>query len=92
MMTNMGFTKEVDMSDKDTTANFGMGLIIGAAIGTAIGMLYAPQSGKKTRALLREKADETVEKAEDIIEDARDRAKKIIADAQKKAEELTEKI
>lgn len=80
------------MSDKDTTANFGMGLIIGAAIGTAIGMLYAPQSGKKTRALLREKADETVEKAEDIIEDARDRAKKIIADAQKKAEELTEKI
>lgn len=80
------------MSDKDTTANFGMGLIIGAAIGTAIGMLYAPQSGKKTRALLREKADETVEKAEDIIEDARDRAKKIIADAQKKAGELTEKI
>jgi len=79
------------MSDKDTMASFGLGLLIGAAIGTAIGMLYAPQSGKETRELIREKAIETREKAEDIIEDARERAKKIVADAKTKADELTNK-
>lgn len=33
------------------------GLILGGAVGAALGILYAPRSGKKTRALLAEKTD-----------------------------------
>lgn len=33
------------------------GLLFGGAIGAAIGILYAPRAGKKTRALLAEKTD-----------------------------------
>ena len=68
----------------------GIGFIVGAAIGLAIGFLYAPQPGEQTRALIREKAGKTKEKAEDIIEEARERAKKIIADAKGKAAEIRE--
>lgn len=33
------------------------GLILGGAVGAALGILYAPRSGKKTRALLAEKTE-----------------------------------
>lgn len=33
------------------------GLILGGAVGAALGILYAPRSGKKTRAMLAEKTD-----------------------------------
>lgn len=32
---------------------------LGLGIGVAVGILFAPKSGEETRALLREKADET---------------------------------
>lgn len=33
------------------------GIVLGGAIGAALGILYAPRAGKKTRALLAEKTD-----------------------------------
>lgn len=33
------------------------GLIFGGAVGAAIGILYAPRAGKKTRAILAKKTD-----------------------------------
>ena len=79
------------MADSDSMASFGIGLLLGAAVGTAIGMLYAPQSGAETRALLKEKAAETKTKAEEILEEARERAKKIIADAKGEAAAIESK-
>ncbi len=78
------------MSDHNTGNSFAIGFIVGAAIGLAVGILYAPHSGKETRAILREKAEIAKEKAEEIIEDAKEKAKVIVAEARDKATEIKE--
>jgi gas vesicle protein len=42
---------------------FFSGLMMGAVIGAAFALLYAPQSGSETRQLVKEKALEVKEKA-----------------------------
>jgi gas vesicle protein len=59
------------MSSRD---NFAMGFLLGAVAGIAIGFLYAPKTGRETRAMLREKAGELREKAEEVTEKAREMA------------------
>ena len=78
------------MSDSDTFQGLITGFFIGAAIGLAVGFLYAPHAGEETRTLIREKAGRTKEKAEDIIEEAKERAKRIIADARGKAVDISQ--
>ena len=63
---------------------------VGAAIGLAVGFLYAPRPGREMRATIREKAEEAKDKAEEIIEEAKERGKRIIADAKGKAAEIKE--
>lgn len=53
------------MGEKDSGSSFAIGFIIGAIAGVAIGFLYAPKSGKETRAMLREKAGEVAERAKE---------------------------
>ena len=53
------------MSDKESGGNFIAGFIIGAIAGMAIGFLYAPKSGKETRAYLKEKASTVTGKAKE---------------------------
>ena len=48
--------------DKDGAVSFGIGMLTGLVIGGTLALLYAPQSGKETRAAIKEKAAE-VEKA-----------------------------
>ena len=62
------------MSDKDSGASFIVGFTIGAAVGLAIGFLYAPKPGRETRTLLKEKAVETKEKASEVTEKAKEAA------------------
>ena len=62
------------MSDKDTGTSFAIGFLVGAVVGVAIGFLYAPKSGKETRALLKEKAEEVKEKAGEVTEKAKEAA------------------
>jgi len=40
--------------------------LLGAALGVGLGVLFAPQDGKKTRAQLKEKIDDLIEKAKEI--------------------------
>ena len=75
------------MADNNTSGLF-IGFVMGAAIGLAVGFLYAPLPGWEMRALIREKAEKAKEKAEDIIAEAEKRAKRIIADAKGKAAEI----
>lgn len=42
------------------------GFALGAAVGTIVGLLIAPRSGKETRALLKKSADTLPELAEDL--------------------------
>jgi gas vesicle protein len=49
--------------NRDSSAGFFTGLIVGALIGGAMALLYAPQSGPETRRMVKEKALEAKEKA-----------------------------
>jgi len=62
------------MNEKDTGSHFLVGFIVGTVVGVAIGFLYAPKSGKETRALLKEKAGEVKEKASEVTERAKEAA------------------
>lgn len=61
------------MSDRDNSS-FAIGFLLGAVAGVAIGFLYAPKTGKETRAMLKEKAGEVKEKAEEGIQLAKEAA------------------
>ena len=58
--------------NKDHAVGFGIGLLTGAVIGGVIALLYAPQSGKETRAMLKDKAtrvvDTVMEKTGEIVD------------------------
>jgi gas vesicle protein len=62
------------MNNRNSGAMVGAGLVAGLAIGVALGFLYAPQSGKKTRAILKKRAVEIQEAAGEMAEDIRERA------------------
>jgi len=59
------------MDDRGSSGIFLSGLLIGAIVGVAIGMIFAPQSGKETRELVREKVSTAKEKADELIQKAR---------------------
>jgi gas vesicle protein len=54
------------MSDNET-GSFFTGVIVGAVVGVALGLLFAPQSGKETRELVKTKAVQAKEKASELI-------------------------
>jgi gas vesicle protein len=72
------------MADGDRGSGFAIGLIVGAVLGLAIGFLFAPQSGKETRQLLREKAGAARERAAEITKKVRETAGEAVKKAQTK--------
>lgn len=60
------------MSEKEGGSSFLIGFIIGTVTGMAVGFLYAPKSGKETRALLKEKVGDVREKASEMTGKARE--------------------
>lgn len=74
------------MTQEEQSSSIGVGFAMGLLIGAAIGILYAPRSGRETREIIKEKAEVTKEKAEKVIEEA----EKIIGEAKKKAETIIE--
>ena len=48
-------------------------LAVGAAVGVAIGILFAPQSGKETRRMIGDKVSDVKDKASDMIDRGRDK-------------------
>lgn len=63
------------MSEKEGGSNFLVGFVIGAIAGVAIGFLYAPKSGKETRALLRQKASDVTSRIRGTSKEAEKRAR-----------------
>ncbi len=59
--------------NRGSVGNLGIGLLIGAAVGFALGMLYAPRPGWETREMLAEKAEEAVQKSKDVYQKAKGR-------------------
>lgn len=63
--------------------------LAGAAVGLGLGVLFAPKSGKETRAELKTKIDELLDQVKDIdLEEVRDNITKKVNELQKELKEL----
>ena len=77
------------MSERDEFGAFLVGFIVGGLTGAVVALLFAPQSGEETRALIKDKSIELRDKAQVSAEEAYARAEQLAADARTRAEELT---
>ncbi|MHB9022894.1 MAG: YtxH domain-containing protein [Armatimonadota bacterium] len=69
--------KEKSMANCDeSTSVFGIlsGMLVGLAIGAAVALLYAPQSGRETREDLAESLNELRERVDDLTHKVADEA------------------
>ncbi len=78
-------------TDYYSTTRRGSGLVaflIGGLIGGTLALLYAPQSGKKTRDLLVNEGQETADQVMKSIHDAQESVLATIEDAQARMESM----
>ena len=80
------------MSDRDEFGAFLVGFIVGGLTGAVISLLFAPQSGEETRAMIRDKSIELRDKAAQTAEEALARAEKLAAEARTRADELAQEV
>lgn len=66
--------------------------LIGVAVGTVIGILYAPQSGEETRKLISEKSQKAKEEVSEQVEKLKEEFDKLKKQVSKVTSEITEKI
>jgi gas vesicle protein len=75
--------------NSDEGVKLAAAFLIGGAIGAAVALLYAPQSGEETRSDIRRTArrvrreaadlvDDTIERMDDFVEDTKDMVSEII--------------
>jgi gas vesicle protein len=77
------------MSERDEFGAFLVGFIVGGLTGAVAALLFAPQSGEETRAVIKERSIELRDKAAEEAEAAWKRAEAAAIEARQKAEELT---
>jgi gas vesicle protein len=80
------------MSDRDEFGAFLVGFIVGGLTGAVVSLLFAPQSGEETRALIKDKSIELRDKATTSAEAAIARAEAAAAEARARAEELAKEL
>ena len=76
------------MSDRDEFGAFLVGFVVGGLTGAVVALLFAPQTGEETRALIKDKSIELRDKAQLTAEEAYARAEQSAKDAYARAEEL----
>ena len=76
------------MSDRDEFGAFLVGFIIGGLSGAVVALLFAPQTGEETRAMIKDKSIELRDRAQMTAEEALARAEQVAAEARTRAEEL----
>jgi gas vesicle protein len=76
------------MSDRDEFGAFLIGFVVGGLTGAVVALLFAPQSGEETRALIKDKSIELRDKAQITAEEAYSRAEEAAHEARVRAEEL----
>ena len=80
------------MSDRDEFGAFLVGFIVGGLSGAVVALLFAPQAGEETRALIRDKSIELRDKAQVSAEEAMTRAEAAAADARARADEMAKQL
>lgn len=76
----------------DNFGTFVAGFFVGGLIGAVVALLYAPQSGEKTRAVIKEKTIELVDKTTDTLEETYKKAEAAATDAVSKAQTLIKSV
>lgn len=76
--------------ENDKFGFFASGLLLGGVIGAVVGILYAPDSGKRTRKRIHRKSDELVDDVVKYAQQSRDKAEQIVEDGKKRVDELLE--
>ena len=74
------------MERKNSIIKTAAGLLIGAAIGTGLGILFAPSKGSKTRRKIRRGVSDATSDASDWITDTKDDVVKAAHDKKKEFE------
>ena len=85
-MTN---SNQTNKADEGSPSFFG-GLIMGGLLGAVVALLFAPQSGERTREQLTKAGEDAIAQGQKVVEEARERAEAIITDAQRRAERIAE--
>jgi len=80
------------MSDRDEFGAFLVGFIVGGLSGAVVALLFAPQSGEETRALIKDKSIELRDRAQQTAEEALARAEATAAEARARADELARQL
>lgn len=80
------------MSDNDEFGAFLVGFIVGGLSGAVVALLFAPQTGEETRALIKDKSIELRDRAQMTTEEALARAEAMAADARARADELAAQL
>ena len=80
------------MSDRDEFGAFLVGFIVGGLTGAVAALLFAPQSGEETRALIKDKSIELRDKAQETAEETIARAEAAAAEARARADELAKQL
>lgn len=65
-----------------------LGFFTGAVVGSIVSLLYAPKSGKELRSDIKDKSDDFFKETEEYLEQAKDKADKLINDGKKKSEKM----
>jgi gas vesicle protein len=69
-------------------AGFGIGLLVGAAIGAGLAMLYAPESGEKTRKMIVDKVEDAWDTGVNRVEESRKQGKEMLDKVQKQVNKV----
>ena len=80
------------MSDRDEFGAFLVGFVVGGLTGAVVALLFAPQSGEETRALIKDKSIELRDKAQLTAEEAYARAEQLTAEVKERGKSAIEAV
>ena len=75
-----------------SAGKFICGFLVGGAIGAVAGILLAPKSGKETREMLANSAQEMIKRADETADRIKSKADDAVSELQKKGEEIKNKL
>jgi gas vesicle protein len=80
------------MAEDSGSGDFWAGFLVGALVGAAAALLFAPQSGEETRTYIRDKGIELGQRADELTLEARKRAEGLQVQAKERAGDLQGRV
>ena len=74
------------------TLHFLAGVTVGAVVGAALGVLFAPRAGEETRAMAADKANDAWDSARDLYDEGMDQARTVVSDFGSVADVTTDEL